>query len=115
MDSLRLVHDPELMLSIVDLGLVYDVIIKDSNAVQADLVVKSEVPTDKADSKCELEVRMTLTSPACPYGPMLIEWTKYAAEKVENVKSCEIKIVWDPPWDPRTMATEEVKLQLGLL
>jgi metal-sulfur cluster biosynthetic enzyme len=114
LDALRLVNDPELMLSIVDLGLIYDVIITDAqtNGSKGTEAKDAREPSEK---KYNIQVKMTLTSPACPYGPMLIEWTKYATEKVEGVKSCEIKIVWDPPWDPKKMATEEVKLQLGLL
>lgn len=113
-EALKPVNDPELMLSIVDLGLIYDVRVEEITS-EGQANERKEGDKKNANGKYKVTIDMTLTSPACPYGPMLIEWTKYAAEKIEDVKSAEIKIVWDPPWDPRTMATEECKLQLGLL
>lgn len=128
LEALRMVNDPELMMSIVDLGLVYGVKIREAqqgasgteerpacgtNTSEQPPAVNKGEPPGKAGA--EVEVEMTLTSPACPYGPMLIEWTKYACEKVPGVAKCEIKIVWNPPWDPRVMASDEAKLQLGIL
>lgn len=92
-DILRAVLDPEIRLSIVDLGLVYGVDFKDGNC----------------------DIKLTLTSPACPYGPMMIDQVNFVASRIPGVKSCKIDVVWDPPWDPRTMASDEVKLMLGLM
>ena len=90
-DALRDVIDPELMINIVDLGLVYDV--------------------DKVDSK--VTVQMTLTSPACPAGPQIIQQAKMALEKLADVSEAEIKLVMSPPWTPARM-TDEARDQLGI-
>ena len=90
-DALRDVIDPELMINIVDLGLVYDV--------------------DKVDSK--VTVQMTLTSPACPAGPQIIQQAKMALEKLADVSEAEIKLVMSPPWSPARM-TDEARDQLGI-
>ncbi len=91
--ALKPVQDPEIRIGIVDLGLVYDIAVND----QADVVVK-----------------MTLTTPACPYGEMLINMAHQAAEKVPGVRKAEIVLVWDPPWDPKEMASDLAKDQLGI-
>lgn len=92
-DVLRAVLDPEIRLSIVDLGLVYGVGVK--------------------DGLCD--IKMTLTSPGCPYGPMIIDQANFVVSRLPGIKGCNIEVVWEPPWDPRTMASEEVKLMLGLM
>jgi len=81
------------MIGIVDLGLVYDVLINEKN---------------------EVKVKMTLTTPACPYGEMLIKMAQHAVEEIEGVTRAEIVLVWDPPWDPREMASDLAKDQLGI-
>lgn len=90
-DALREVIDPELMINIVDLGLVYDV-------EQAEDVVN---------------VSMTLTSPACPAGPQIIHQAKMALEKFEDVERADIKLTMEPPWSPERM-TDEARDQLGI-
>lgn len=92
-EALRPIMDPEIRIGIVDLGLIYDVI------VEADNVVK---------------VKMTLTTPACPYGDMLIAMANRAVEEVEGVSRCEIILVWEPVWDPKEMASDLAKDQLGI-
>ncbi|MHB0868000.1 MAG: metal-sulfur cluster assembly factor [Chloroflexota bacterium] len=93
MAELKEVYDPELAINIVDLGLVYGV----------DIEGKS------------VRVRMTLTSPGCPIGPMLQAMVHGAVTKgfpeAENVR---VELVWSPPWDPYTMASEEAKDMLGI-
>ena len=91
--ALKPIQDPEIRIGIVDLGLVYDVVVNDA---------------------AEVQVKMTLTTPACPYGEMLIGMAHQAAEKVEGVKKVEIVLVWDPPWDPQEMASDLAKDQLGI-
>lgn len=92
--ALRKVVDPEIHLNIVDLGLVYGIEIKEEKNVKVD---------------------MTLTSPMCPYGPQLIaEVPKAIKEKVPEIEKTDVNLVWIPQWDPRTMATEEVKMELGI-
>ena len=92
-EALKLVQDPELHMSIVELGLVYDVAIDDGGEVTVD---------------------MTLTSPACPVGPLLQGMIYHNVSEVEGVDGVEVNLVWSPPWDPREMASEEVKMALGI-
>lgn len=90
---LRPIHDPEIRIGIVDLGLVYDV------DIAPDGVVK---------------VKMTLTTPACPYGEMLINMVHRETEQLEGVTKAEVILVWDPPWDPKEMCSDFAKDQLGI-
>lgn len=90
---LQTVEDPELRMSIVDLGLIYGVTIEDDGLVSVDL---------------------TLTSPACPVGPMLQGMIYHKVAQLPNVMDVEVNLVWTPPWDPKTMASEDVKLALGI-
>lgn len=89
-DVLRHVIDPELHINIVDLGLVYGVTVADA----------------------KVDVKMTLTSPGCPYGPYLLHQVKDTCLALKGVKDAQIEVVWDPPWGPDKM-TEEVRLELG--
>lgn len=86
------IEDPELRFSIVDLGLVYD--IRFENGV--------------------VEVDMTLTTPACPIGPMIQELAEHSLKQLPGVEEVVVNLVWDPPWDPRTMASDEIKMLLGI-
>ena len=92
LEQLRLVNDPEINLSIVDLGLVYDISIDDGNVL----------------------VTMTLTSPGCPLGPVIRGEAYAKLKELPGVKDVDVEIVWSPPWDPRTMASEDVKMTLGI-
>lgn len=91
LDALRTVIDPELMINIVDLGLIYNVV-------------------QEAE---KVNVEMTLTSPACPAGPQLVTQSKKALEAVEGVTEAHIKLVLSPPWTPERM-TDEARDQLGI-
>ncbi|NNJ24604.1 metal-sulfur cluster assembly factor [Alienimonas chondri] len=93
-DALKEVIDPELMVNIVDLGLVYDV-----------------VPPEEEGG--EAKVSMTLTSPACPAGPQIVQNAKSAVERVEGVGECDVTLTMDPPWTPERM-TEDARDQLGI-
>lgn len=86
------VKDPEINMSIVDLGLVYDVTYEDGDVL----------------------VTMTLTSPGCPLGPIIRGEAYAKLRELPGVKDVDVQIVWSPPWDPRTMASEDVKMQLGI-
>lgn len=90
-DALKQVVDPELMINIVDLGLVYDV----------------------AQDEGTVSVQMTLTSPACPAGPQIIQQAKHVLEQLEGVSEANIKLVMSPPWTPERM-TDEARDQLGI-
>ncbi|MHB8395109.1 MAG: metal-sulfur cluster assembly factor [Candidatus Dormibacteria bacterium] len=92
-DALREVIDPELGLDIVSLGLIYGVDVKEDG---------------------DTNVRMTLTSPYCPLGPMIESQVHAATQFLPGIKDVTVELIWDPPWDPHTMASDEVKLELGL-
>lgn len=87
------VHDPELMMNIVDLGLIYDI----------------EITSEKT-----VEITMTLTSPGCPAGPEIItnvqRETHIAFPDVDEVN---IHLTWSPFWNP-DMMSEEAKEELGI-
>jgi len=87
------VQDPEIRIGIVDLGLIYDIIVEDDNTVV---------------------VKMTLTTPSCPYGEMLISQVQDLVSRVPGVKEAKIDLVWEPVWDPREMASDYAKDQLGI-
>ena len=93
MDELHAVIDPEVGVNIVDLGLVYG-------------VNKSE--------EGEVSVSMTLTTPACPLGPVIIDQVQYVVGRLPGVESVNVDFVWSPPWDPRVHASEEAKAELGI-
>ena len=92
LEALKPVVDPEIRLSVVDLGLVYDVVITEGGK--------------------SIEVLMTLTTPMCPYGPMLLAQVQDLVRHLPGVQDGKVTLVWEPPWDPRTMASEEAKDQL---
>ncbi len=91
LDALRKVIDPELMINIVDLGLVYAIVLEGSTA----------------------KVEMTLTSPACPAGPQIVQQSKQSLERVPGISGAAIKLVLSPPWTPDRM-TDEARDQLGI-
>ena len=89
--ALRQVKDPELEMNIVELGLVYDVEIEDG----------------------AVRVRMTLTSPGCPAGPMITNDAYRVLRALEGVKDVNIDIVWEPYWTPERI-DPKVRALLGL-
>lgn len=96
-EELKKVIDPELFVNIVDLGLIYDIGIKESSEGE----------------KQDVSIDMTMTSPACPAGPQLIANSKTVVTQLDEVNECEVKIVMDPPWTPDRM-TEDARDQLGI-
>ena len=94
--ALRQVQDPELLVNIVDLGLVYEV-----RAV--------ELP----DGRSRVEVKMTMTSPACPAAPQLIGDAKRALSAVEGVAEVDVELVMSPAWSPERMS-EDARDELGM-
>ena len=93
-DAIKPIEDPELHLGIVDLGLIYG--------------VKFESEGKK------VQVDMTLTSIACPVGPQLRAAVHAAVAKVEGVDDVYVNLIFNPPWNPRTMASEDAQLSLGI-
>lgn len=96
-EALKQVIDPELYVNIVDLGLIYVVEIEDEND----------------EGTHDINIEMTMTSPMCPAGPQLVSGSKAAAEGLEEVRNCEVKVVMDPPWSPDKM-TDEARDHLGI-
>ncbi len=90
-DALHYVYDPELGVNVVDLGLIYDVEVNEEGHVT---------------------IIMTLTTPGCPMHESLGDGVGYALEGIPGVTNGEIRLVWDPPWEPSRM-TEEGRRQLG--
>lgn len=96
--ALEKVYDPEIHMNIVELGLVYGAEMRES---------------ENGEGK-SVKVKMSLTSPACPYGPMLLATTHGALAKLPGVRDVDVDLTFSPTWDPRVMATEEAKDQLGI-
>ena len=90
-EALRKVMDPELGVSIVDLGLIYD--------------IRYEAG--------EAEVEMTLTSPGCPLAPIIDKKVREALAGVPEIEHLEIELVWDPPWS-KELISDELRAELGL-
>jgi len=89
-ENLKQIYDPEIPMNIVDLGLIYGF----------------EWAGD------DVTLKMTLTAPGCPVAGILAEEVKAAVEKVPNVHSATVDMIWDPPWSPDRMS-EFAKRQFG--
>jgi len=90
--ALRTVIDPELNLNILDLGLIYGTQIQGGS----------------------VKVTYTLTSPGCPLGPVIKGQMQSALLRLGWVKEVQTDLAWIPPWDPKTMASEDIKTELGI-
>jgi FeS assembly SUF system protein len=92
-EALREVYDPEIPLNIYELGLIYEVKVEPDHSVQ---------------------IKMTLTAPACPVAGSLPGEVERKVESIPEVKSANVELVWDPPWS-RDRMSEAALLQLGML
>ena len=90
-DVLKTIFDPEIPVNIYEIGLIYNVDVQPGGKV---------------------EIKMTLTSPACPAAQEIPAEVKSRTEGVAGVTSCDVEIVWDPAWSP-AMMSEAARLQLG--
>ncbi len=90
-DLLRPINDPDLGFSIVDLGLIYKV--------------------ENNDGK--ISVDMTFTTPACPYGPQLMEEVRYTLTSLDGIDNVDIEVVWEPAWSLEKIS-EATRLEMGL-
>lgn len=88
--ALRRVKDPEVNLNIVDMGLIYD------------------IRVDGAD----VAIDMSLTTPACPSGPQIMEEAEGALKQMDGVGRVELNLVWSPPWSPERIEPR-VRAYLG--
>ena len=92
-EVLQTVYDPELPANIYDLGLIYDINIRDDGYVN---------------------ITMTLTAPGCPVAGEIIAEVDNKIRMVEGVSDANVMLTFDPPWT-RDRMTEEAKLELGFL
>ena len=95
-EVMRTCYDPEIPVNIVDLGLVYDCHVVD---------------TDEGGN--HVDIIMTLTAPGCGMGPFIVDDVRRKVLDVANVTDVEVELTFDPPWD-RSMMSDEAKLQLGM-
>ncbi|WP_265587302.1 SUF system Fe-S cluster assembly protein [Sphingomicrobium arenosum] len=92
-EALQSIYDPEIPVDIYNLGLIYDVSV-----------------TEDGDAT----VLMTLTTPHCPVAETMPGEVEMRTLAVPGVRDAEVKLVWDPPWDPSKMS-DEARLELGML
>ena len=90
-EALKTVYDPEIPVNVVDLGLVYDVQVNNS----------------------DVYVQMTLTFPGCGMGPYIGQQAEWAVQELDGVEEVQIEMVFDPPWSPE-LISEEARSQLGI-
>jgi FeS assembly SUF system protein len=91
-EVLKTCYDPEIPVDIYELGLIYNVEVKDDGVV---------------------EIKMTLTSPACPVAESLPPQVEEKVTAIDGVESARVEITWDPPWSP-DMMSEAARLTLGM-
>jgi FeS assembly SUF system protein len=93
LEALKTVRDPEIPMDLVELGLIYELMVKKGGIVY---------------------VEMTLTTPACPVAASMPGEVEAAIRAVPGVTDVRVKLVWTPPWTPELMS-EEARLELGML
>ncbi len=91
-ESLVDVEDPEMSLSVIDLGLIYSVRIEGGH----------------------VEIEMTLTSPGCPVAPEIMAAVHRSALNTDGIESVHVNLTFSPPWDPKIHASEDAKFELGI-
>jgi len=91
-EQLKTVYDPEIPVDIYELGLIYKVDVSDDR---------------------DVAIEMTLTAPGCPVAGEMPDWVREAVLQIPEVKSCNVDLVFDPPWDASRMS-DEAKLQLNM-
>jgi len=91
-EEIRKIYDPELPVNIYELGLIYDIKVKDEKFAI---------------------IKMTLTTPNCPVAESLPKEVKEGAMQVEEIDDVDLQLVWDPPWN-KDMMSDAAKLELNL-
>ena len=94
---MRTCFDPEIPVNIVDLGLIYS----------------CEIERD-ADGTRMADIKMTLTAPGCGMGDILVQDVRETVEMVPTIRSAQVELVFDPPWNQRMMS-EAARLQTGMM
>ena len=95
-DQLKTCYDPEIPVNIVELGLLYDLNIKESDTGQ------------------KINIKMTLTAPGCGMGPVIADEVERKVNGIEGIESVNVELVWEPMWT-REMMSESAQLELGML
>lgn len=95
LETMKQVIDPELKVNVVDLGLIYG------------------VEMEEVEGKTDLRIVMTMTTPACPYGPELVQDLKDALAALPEAGRVEVEVTLSPPWTPDRM-TDDARDELGL-
>ena len=95
-DQLKTCYDPEIPVNIVELGLIYDLKIKDAQAGK------------------KVAIIMTLTAPGCGMGPVIADEVDRKINGLKDVESVSVDLVWEPMWN-RDMMSEEAQLELGMM
>ena len=91
-ECIRTVVDPEIPVNLYDLGLIYEIKINDNN---------------------DIKIKMTLTNPNCPVAGTMPENVGKSVEKLSNLNSIEVSLVWNPKWH-KDLMSEEAKLALDI-
>ena len=94
--ALQEVDDPEMGISIEDLGLVY------------------AVRFEQGESGIRCEIDLTLTSPGCPVAPEIMAAAHRAILSVDGIEDAHVNLVWTPRWNPRVHASEDAKMDMGI-
>ena len=95
-DQLKTCYDPEIPVNIVELGLIYDLSIKNED-----------------DDKKNITIMMTLTAPGCGMGPVIADEVERKVSALNSVKSVKVELVWEPQWN-QGMMSEAAQLELGM-
>ena len=91
LEKIKEIIDPETGINIVDMGLIYEVDINDTT----------------------VDIKMTLTSPACPAGGQIVNGAQHVTQQLDGVEEVNIEVVWNPRWTPELMS-EDAKDELGI-
>ena len=91
-EEIRKIYDPELPVNIYELGLIYDIKVRDEKYAI---------------------IKMTLTTPNCPVAESLPKEVQDSVKAIKGINNVDLKLVWEPPWD-KSMMSEAAKLELNL-
>lgn len=89
LERLKTVYDPELDINVVDLGLIYDI---------------------NVSEEADVSITMTLTTPGCPLHDSITSGVRYCIQGMEEIKSVDIHLVWEPAWSPDKMTPAGLRL-----
>jgi len=94
--EIKKIYDPEIPVNIVDLGLIYDLKI------------------DESETGNKVDIKMTLTAPGCGMGPVISDEVDRKVNGIDGIDHVSVELVWEPMWT-REMMSEAAQLELGML